>query len=137
MLYLPCAGVLWPSVDTHCARTLGQSTDSTLTVSFILRSFRHLSITSGPAFQQPPPLHKKQIRLPPPEMPGDRYPWQQPNCAGWGVSFSFLFLRVDSDDFTATSSHQEDSVETLEENLQELHVVLVSSSVPRRSGHVE
>lgn len=33
-----------------------------------------------------------------------------------------FFLRVDSNDFTATASHQEDPVQTLEENLQELHV---------------
>lgn len=51
-------------------------------------------------------------------MPSDWYPWWQPICAGWGL----FFLRVDSNDFTATASHQEDPVQTLEENLQELHV---------------
>lgn len=34
----------------------------------------------------------------------------------------FPSLGVDGDDFSATSSHQEDAVETLQENLQELHV---------------
>ena len=33
-----------------------------------------------------------------------------------------IFLGVDGDDFTATASHQEDPVQTLEENFQELHV---------------
>lgn len=32
------------------------------------------------------------------------------------------FLGVDGDDFTATTSNQEDPIQTLEENLQELHV---------------
>lgn len=32
------------------------------------------------------------------------------------------FLGVDGDDFTATASNQEDPIQTLEENLQELHV---------------
>ncbi|KAF3836168.1 hypothetical protein F7725_028726, partial [Dissostichus mawsoni] len=52
-------------------------------------------------------------------------------------------LRVDGDDFTAPASHQEDPVQTLKENLQELHysslkdTVFVSSSVTGWSGHVE
>lgn len=92
-------------------------------VNPILRSFRRVSITSGPAFQPPPPLHKNQIRLLPRKMPSDLHSWQQPMCARWGF-FCFVFfpLRVNCDDFTATASHQEDPVQTLHENLQELHV---------------
>lgn len=71
-----------------------------------------------------PPLHKNQIRLLPSKMPGERYPWQQSTCAGWGARVLYFFssLRVNGDNFTATASHQEDPVQTLHENLQELHV---------------
>lgn len=46
-------------------------------------------------------------------------------------------LRVDSDDLAAAPADQEDPVETLKQNLQELHVVLVARSVLGRSRHVE
>lgn len=36
--------------------------------------------------------------------------------------FKTFSLRVNGDNFTATTSHQQDPVQTLHENLQELHV---------------
>lgn len=42
------------------------------------------------------------------------------------IGFKKTRLKVDSDHFSATTPHQEDSIETLEENLQELHVCVGS-----------
>lgn len=47
----------------------------------------------------------------------------------------FFFLRIDGDDFTATAPHQEDPVQTLEENLQELHVWEESSQGRNTERH--
>lgn len=93
-----------------------------------------LAITSCPAFQQTPPFRKNKFGFFPPKCPVTGVHGNMPVCAGWGVR---VFLRVDGDDFTATASHQEGPVQTLEKNLQELHVVFISSSVPWRSRHVE
>lgn len=44
-------------------------------------------------------------------------------------------LRVDGDDLTAAAPHQEDSVETLQQNLQELHVWAQQSRM-EHEGHM-
>lgn len=51
MLYPPWAGVRWPSVDTHCAHTLSQST---LTV------FLHPQVLHAPS-NNPRPFIKTKL----------------------------------------------------------------------------
>lgn len=124
--YLPCAGVLWTSMDTHCACTL--SVNWFNAVSFILRSFRP-SVTSGPAFQQTPPFIKNNLGF----FNENAGCFHGSSLCVQGGVWDF-FLRVDGDDFTATASHQQDPVQTLKENLQELHVWEESSQGIKHTG---
>lgn len=137
MLYLPFAGVRWPSVETRCARTLS---NAMLIVSFFPRSVKTScqSQVVPPSNNPCPSFKKTQPKsgfFPEKKCPSTSQ-WEEPMSAGWGVRV-FLCLRVDGDDFTSTASHQKDPVQALEENFKELHVVLVSSSVLGWSWHVE
>lgn len=62
MLYLLFAGVLWPSMDAHCARSLSLSlslNEPDLTVSLFLRSPTPSVNHKWPRLPTVPALHKK------------------------------------------------------------------------------
>lgn len=101
--------------------------DSTPTVSFVGPSDICQSQVVPPSIN-PRPFIKTKFGFFPQKCPVTGIHGNSPCVQGGGMRvFPLFFLRIDGDDFTATASHQEDPVQTLEENLQELHVYKDSS----------
>lgn len=90
--YRPCAGGRGGGGCGPVSLSLGRSAASTLSVPFILGSFRpSVNPQTVQDFQQTPrPPLKNPVWILPPRMPGDLYPWQQPMSAEWGETM-FLF----------------------------------------------
>ena len=106
MLYHPSAGG-W----THCAHTFSQ---------WLIKC---QPIPSSDVFQT-----TCQSRVAPSSLKNARWPvsmetWPCVQCGACKV----CVLGIDGNDFPTTTSHKEDTVETLQEDLQELHVWVVSS----------
>lgn len=116
MLYPPRAGVRWPSVDTHCARTLSQSTRTVFLHPEVLQTCVNHKWSR--------PFIKTKLGFFPQKCPVNGIHGNSQRVQGGAREFCIFFssLRVNGDNFTATASHQEDPVQTLHENLQELHV---------------
>lgn len=82
-----CRGTLAQHGHTLCSYS--QPVNWFNAVSFILRSFKPSVNHEWSRLPTNPALHQNQIRLLPQKKPDDRYPWQKPMCAGWGVGIFF------------------------------------------------